>query len=85
MEFKKRKERQERKERTGQGSLMDAMTIDYEQVSNSIVNFIRQKVAEAGKDGRDEGCLQSGQILHTELPFPYRDFFQVLLHLKSVQ
>ena len=51
MEFKKRKERQERKERTGQGSLMDAMTIDYEQASNSIVNFIRQKVAEAGKDG----------------------------------
>lgn len=30
---------------------MDSMTIDYEQVSNSIVNFIRQKVAEAEKDG----------------------------------
>ncbi len=32
-------------------SLMDSMTIDCEQVSNSIVNFIRQKVTEAGKDG----------------------------------
>ena len=36
---------------TGQGTLMNSMIIDYEQVSNSIVNFIRQKVAEAGKDG----------------------------------
>ena len=36
---------------TGQETLMNSMTIDYEPVSNSIVNFIRQKVAEAGKDG----------------------------------
>ena len=40
-----------RKEMTGQETLMNSMTIDYEPVSNSIVNFIRQKVAEAGKDG----------------------------------
>jgi NH3-dependent NAD+ synthetase len=39
-----------RKEMAGQGTLMDSMTIDYEQASNRIVNFIRQKVAEAGKD-----------------------------------